>query len=74
MSLSPRCTHPGCLVRTSRCQADHTIEHSKGGFTDPDNGGPKCLRHNLIKNTGYSVHRDRRGYWHTYRPDGSEVP
>jgi hypothetical protein len=74
MSLSPRCTHPGCRVRASRSEADHTVEHARGGGTDPDNGGPRCRRHNQMKNRGYTVHRDRSGRWHTYRPDGSEIP
>lgn len=74
MSLSPRCTHPGCRVRASRSEADHTLEHARGGGTDPDNGGPRCRRHNLIKNRGFSVHRDPGGLWHTYRPDGTEIP
>lgn len=73
MSLSSRCTHPGCRVRARRSQADHTTEYARGGPTDPGNGGPRCLRHNLIKNHGYTVHRDQRGCWHTYRPDGSEI-
>jgi hypothetical protein len=73
MSLSTRCTHPGCRVRARRSHADHTIEHSRGGPTTPDNGGPRCLRHNLIKNHGYTVHRDRQRRWHTYRPDGTEI-
>jgi hypothetical protein len=73
MSLSTRCTHPGCRVRARRSHADHTVEHSRGGPTVPANGGPRCLRHNLIKNQGYTVHRDARGRWHTYRPDGTEI-
>lgn len=73
MSLSPRCTHPGCRVRAGRSQADHTVEYARGGPTDPGNGGPRCLRHNLIKNHGFTVFRDARGRWHTFRPDGSEI-
>ncbi len=73
MSLSSRCTHPGCRVRARRSHADHTFDHAKGGLTDPANGNPRCLRHNLLKNRGYTVHRDRQGQWHTYRPDGTEI-
>ena len=72
-SLSTRCTHPGCRVPTTRTQTDHTIDYQLGGSTDPGNGNPRCLRHNLIKNRGFSVQRDRLGRWHTYRPDGTEV-
>ncbi len=73
MSLLARCTHPGCVVRAGRSQADHTIEWQHGGETRPDNGGPRCKRHNRFKSHGYTVHRDRHGHWHTYRPDGSEI-
>jgi hypothetical protein len=72
-SLSTRCTHPGCRVPTRRTQTDHTVDFAAGGRTDPDNGNPRCLRHNLIKNRGYTVHRDAQGTWHTYHPDGTEV-
>ena len=73
MSQRWRCTHPGCRVRARRSQADHTTDYARGGPTDPGNGNPRCLRHNLLKNRGYTVHRDRWGQWHTYRPDGSEI-
>jgi hypothetical protein len=73
MSLSHRCTHPGCRVPAGRCQADHLIDWQRGGETRPDNGGPRCARHNRLRNNGYAVERDRLGHWHTYRPDGSEI-
>ena len=72
-SLSTRCTHPGCRVPTRRTQTDHTTDFAAGGLTDPANGNPRCLRHNLVKNRGFTVHRDPHGTWHTYRPDGSEI-
>jgi hypothetical protein len=73
MVLSDRCLHPGCRVRTGRSQADHLKPWSQGGETRPDNGGPQCARHNRVRNRGYTVHRDGRGIWHTYRPDGTEI-
>jgi hypothetical protein len=73
LSLSTRCTHPGCRVRARRSQADHTTDFAHGGVTDPANGGPRCRRHNLIKNRGFTVTRDQLGAWHTYRPDGTEI-
>ena len=73
-SLGYRCIHPGCRVRAGRCQIDHLTEWHSGGETRPDNGGLLCGRHNRWKHRhSYTVHRDRRGHWHTYRPDGSEV-
>jgi hypothetical protein len=71
--MATRCTHPGCRVRLKRTQTDHTVDFARGGRTDPSNGNPRCLRHNLTKNRGFTVWRDRSGDWHTYRPDGTEV-
>lgn len=73
-SMSTRCTFPGCRVSAGRSQLDHIRPWSLGGRTDPDNGGPQCPRHNLIKNRGYTTWRDPGGTWHTYRPDGTELP
>jgi len=42
-------------------------------MTNPANGGPACGFHNRWKQTGYRVHRDPHGNWHTYRPDGTEI-
>ena len=72
MSLSPRCTHPGCRVPASRSEADHLRPWADGGHTEPSNGGPKCGGHNLFRTRGYASSRDRFG-WHTYRPDGTEI-
>jgi hypothetical protein len=73
MSLSPRCTHRGCRIRSGSCEADHLRPWCEGGHTDPTNGGPGCGRHNRDGNRGFRRRRDRRGRWHTYRPDGTEV-
>lgn len=72
-SLSTRCTHPGCRNPVTRTETDHTLDWSKGGPTDPDNGNPRCRRHNDDKNRGFTVWRDPTGEFHTYRPDGTEV-
>ena len=68
-----RCLWPGCGRASSRNQIDHTHEHARGGLTTPDNGGPACGRHNRLKSHGYTAHRDARGTWHVYRPDGTEL-
>jgi hypothetical protein len=73
MSLFHRCTHPGCRVRAGRCEVDHLVDWQHGGETRPDNGGPRCGRHNRLRNKGFKVERDRLGHWHTYRPDGTEI-
>ena len=68
------CIWPGCHVPVDRCQLDHTRPHRSGGRTHPGNGAPACGRHNRLKEHGYRVWRDPAGRWHTYRPDGTEIP
>jgi hypothetical protein len=70
---SSRCVIAGCATPIHRCQADHLTEWSRHGPTDGPNSGPVCGRHNRLKNSGYRVHRDQHGFWHTYRPDGTEI-
>ena len=70
---SSRCVVAGCAAPIHRCQADHMTEWSRLGHTDGVNGAPVCGRHNRLKNSGYRVHRDDEGFWHTYRPDGTEI-
>jgi hypothetical protein len=66
-----RCLWPGC--GRPRTQIDHSVDWADHGPTDPANAGPGCARHNRFKNRGYTVWRDERGRWHTYRPDGTEI-
>ncbi len=70
---SSRCVVAGCAAPIHRCQADHLTEWGRHGPTDGTNGAPVCCRHNRLMNTGYGVHRDQHGFWHTYRPDGTEI-
>ncbi len=70
---SSRCVVAGCATPIRRCEADHLIEWGRHGHTDGANGAPVCGRHNRLKNSGYRVHRDNQGFWHTYRPDGTEI-
>ena len=72
-AMSVRCTTPGCRVPTTNCDIDHLVDWAAGGRTDPDNGAPKCRRHNNAKNHGFTATRDHTGY-HTHRPDGTEIP
>ncbi|MGE0138735.1 MAG: DUF222 domain-containing protein, partial [Ilumatobacteraceae bacterium] len=69
-----RCTHPGCDTVSGDSQADHLHPHAHGGTTSTTNGGPACGKHNRWR---YTTHArtvlDERGYWHTYRNDGTEV-
>jgi hypothetical protein len=72
------CIWPGCHVKTSRCEIDHSTPWFPGrggdpgeGCTCPDNGAPLCGRHNRHKQHGYRTRRDTTGKWITTRPDGT---
>lgn len=67
------CPWPGCTVPTSQCEVDHTVEHARGGRTNPGNGGPFCGKHNRWKQKGFTVWRDPTGEWHVLRPDGTPI-
>jgi hypothetical protein len=73
MLQATRCVAAGCDVPVRRCQADHLRDWRHGGRTDPVNGAPLCGRHNRLKNLGFRVRRDAAGYWHTHRPDQTEI-
>lgn len=73
LMTSARCIWPGCDQPSGRCQADHLHEWQHNGATNIANAAPLCSRHNRWKSRGYSTHRDSNGYWHTHRPDGSEI-
>ena len=67
------CAFRGCDRPRHQCQVDHTVDRQHGGPTATTNAGLLCGFHNRIKNRGYSLWRDPNGYWHTYRPDGTEI-
>ena len=67
------CFWPGCHKPTSRCQIDHTRPAARGGPTTQSNGLPACIRHNLIKEAGYTVTRRHDGSIHILTPDGETV-
>ena len=67
------CAWVGCDRPASACAADHVQPHVRHGPTDARNGGPLCDHHNLVKNRGFRTRRDPQGFWHTYRPDGTEI-
>lgn len=70
------CRWPGCCVPVIHCQSDHLEGWAAPtrGPTNPENGAPYCGYHNRIKEQGFTVVRDADGRWHTYRPDGTEIP
>jgi hypothetical protein len=63
LAAEPTCDFPGCAVAASRCDCEHTVEHDRGGPTDPHNTRPRCRRHHRCKT---------HAGWHVERgPDGS---
>lgn len=73
MLQATHCVAAGCEVPIHGCEADHVVSWSDGGPTDQRNAAPLCGHHNRWKSSGYLVWRDSLGYWHTSRPDGSEI-
>lgn len=70
---SSRCIWPGCEQPSGRCQADHLHEWQHNGVTNIANAAPLCARHNRWKARSFATARDVNGYWHTYRPNGTEI-
>lgn len=70
---SDECFWPGCHKATTRCQIDHTRPAARGGPTTQVNGVPACVRHNLIKEAGYTVTRLPDGSFHIITPTGELV-
>ncbi len=73
MLLEPTCIWPGCDQPHTWCHADHLTSWSTRGPTNPDNGAPLCPRHNYLKETGFTIHRDHNGHWHITGPDGTDI-
>ena len=50
------CRFPGCRMPARRCDADHTIDHARGGPTTAENLALLCRRHHSLKhNTAWTV-------------------
>ncbi|MFI0433200.1 MAG: DUF222 domain-containing protein, partial [Candidatus Nanopelagicales bacterium] len=45
----PHCRMPGCRRAAAHCDLDHVIPFPQGPGTTPDNLGPLCRRHHLLK-------------------------
>ena len=68
------CEWPGCHIPASRCQADHTTSHARGGPTTQQNASLFCKRHNRHKERGYTVWRDQQtGQIRIITPSGYEI-
>ena len=73
------CYWPGCNTPISRCEIDHLDpwtprpDGTGGGHTNPHNGAGACGRHNRLKETGYTVHRQPDGTLSIQHPDGHQL-
>ncbi|HUS42374.1 MAG TPA: DUF222 domain-containing protein [Ilumatobacteraceae bacterium] len=69
------CGHLGCTVSSHFADIDHIDEWDRdGGFTDVDNGRPRCNGHNRAKTRlGLVDKRTRGGRIVTYRRDGTPM-
>jgi HNH endonuclease len=59
-----RCVFPGCRRPAVDCDADHRLEHSRGGRTDEENIAPPCRHDHNLKTTGgwRLIRRDARTF------------
>jgi len=73
MLLLTTCVWIGCDQPVAWCDANHSRSWKAHGATVPRNGQPLCTCHQNLKETGFQVHRDNRGHWHTIDPDGNEI-
>ncbi len=67
------CVFTGCTAPAWWCEVHHLLHWADGGDTCLDNSALLCERHHTKVHHGFTVERDPRGRWHTYRPDGSEI-
>ncbi len=47
-----RCSFPGCRAPAHRADADHTIEHARGGATVDAGLGPACRPDHMLRHEG----------------------
>src|SRR3954452_886614 len=69
-----QCVFAGCHAPTHWCDVHHVLEWINGGQTCLENSALLCERHHTKVHHGFHIQRDPDGRWHTYRPDGTEIP
>jgi hypothetical protein len=67
------CVFAGCDAPHHWCDVHHLVHWAHDGETSEENSGLLCERHHTKVHHGFRIHRDPRGRWHTYRPDGTEI-
>jgi hypothetical protein len=75
-TVQPTCSFSGCRIPATDCDLDHYDPWVKGGETSTTNVGPKCRHDHLLKDHGWTHHReDGQDIWvsplgHTYLTQG----
>jgi len=65
------CRFPGCRVKLSRCDIDHTVDAAKGGRTATDNLAHLCRGHHTLKHhSGWRVEQLPGGVLRWSSPTG----
>jgi hypothetical protein len=68
------CVFAGCDAPTWWCDVHHRLAWALGGQTSLENSALLCERHHTQVDAGaFTLDRDTRGRWHTYRRDGTEI-
>ena len=67
------CRFPGCTAPVSRCDLDHTYDHSLGGATHLDNLSHLCRHHHTLKHhSSWDVMQAEPGVMRWRSPIGQE--
>jgi hypothetical protein len=67
------CVFAGCHAPSYWCDVHHLVHWADDGETCLENSALLCERHHTKVHHGFTVVRDTKGRWHTYRPDGTEI-
>ncbi len=67
------CVFAGCRAPVHWCDVHHVVHWIDDGETSLENSALLCERHHTQVHHGFTISRDDRNRWHTYRPDGTEL-
>ena len=69
-TLNPTCVFPGCRMPSTSCDLDHNQPWVELGPTEPENLGPLCRHHHVIRHHGWTITRTQPGSYRLTSPLG----
>jgi len=67
---TPVCVFPGCRIPSLDCDLDHNQPWVEHGPTEPENLGPLCRHHHVVRHHGWTIHRLQPGSYQLTSPLG----